>query len=101
MNLGIVLRGSGELRAAMEVHQRAIAALEALVKARPDVPEYQEGLAQSYNCLGQVLRETGEPRAAMEVHQRAIAALEALVKDQPSRPNSSAIISPRRCFTSG
>ena len=68
-NLGIVLRETGEPRAATEAHWRANAALEALVKARPGVPEDRRRLAASYTNLGNELSFTNEPRAAMEASE--------------------------------
>jgi len=72
-NLGIVLRRLGELAAARDYHQRALAIFEA--RLGPDHPD----VATSLGNLGNVLRRLGGLAAARDYYQRTLAIFEARV----------------------
>lgn len=66
--------------------QQAREAAEELARHFPEVPKYQEALAQVLTASAQVLDETGAASAAQADRNRALALYRALVAQYPSEP---------------
>ena len=77
-------RGDGD--GALAAYRRAIALREALVASRPGVPDYQNGLANSYKNLGVILREMGDLSGADAAFRKATELGDALTRSHPDVP---------------
>ena len=60
LELGVILNLIGRHDEARRQLQEAVKLYDALVSARPDVPDYQEGLANGFRHLGSVQEQMGE-----------------------------------------
>src|SRR5207245_884306 len=71
---------------AKEAYERARELFQALVKAHPDVPDYQKYLALTHNNLGVLLHALGKREEALVEHQQARDLRQKLVKAHPDLP---------------
>jgi tetratricopeptide (TPR) repeat protein len=71
----------------LKSYERARAVFEQLRAAHPDVPDYQHGLAQTYNNLGVLQGTTRQPAAALKSYERARAVFEQLRAAHPDVPD--------------
>ncbi|REK15730.1 MAG: serine/threonine protein kinase [Planctomycetota bacterium] len=67
---------------AIDAHRKAIAMLEGLVAAQPEVDDYRRRLAVCRNNLGLTLSRAGRFEEALDQLQQAIAAQQQLVSEQ-------------------
>ena len=86
-SLGRILATLGHHAESEHENEEAIRIYDSLVRDHPDVPEYQDFLADSCNTLGTVLKATGRRGEAAESYSKAIAVRERLVSDHPGVPN--------------
>jgi serine/threonine-protein kinase len=88
-DLGRILWVMGRHEESQRQSRAAIAAYEALIAAaRPDVPDYQDGLAASYSNLGLSLSDTGDQDGAIAAYRKAIELGEALAAARPGVPDN-------------
>jgi tetratricopeptide (TPR) repeat protein len=82
--LGDLAVQTGDLKAARESYQQALAIRQRLVQADPSNTEWQRDLSVSHIKLGDLAVQTGELKAARESYQQDFAIAQRLVQANPS-----------------
>jgi tetratricopeptide (TPR) repeat protein len=82
LTLGTALHGAGHLPEALEVTREALAVLDPLAAAWPDV--YLPALSRALNNMGVVLRDLGQGEEARNQLERAVEIRRALADSVPS-----------------
>src|SRR5262249_26179208 len=61
-----------------------ISLLKALVRDRPDLPQYRAGLASTYRILGEAYKKAGRIQEVEQAWREAVRQSQALARDHPS-----------------
>lgn len=86
-NLGVLRLGQGDMAAALELNQRALAALAANVSSDRRIdPEFQLALARARINRGVLAMAQGEPRQAEEAFEAAVGLLAEPPADRVANP---------------
>jgi tetratricopeptide (TPR) repeat protein len=81
--IAFITADTGRQRDAEESYRQAVAAWEALARARPEDAEHRHALAKAYMNLGLIERDTGRMAAARGSNDRVLGLLEDLVAAHP------------------
>jgi serine/threonine protein kinase len=72
-----------DVAASLDIHRKAVAIDESLVKAEPANRKYREQLFDSYNSVGDSLKDKNDSAGSLESHRRAMTVMESLLRTDP------------------
>ena len=91
-HMATILKGSGDLRGAVESFRRAAAIEERQSAADPDNAEVRDRLAESYLNLAGALTGAARADEALTLTQKAVALCDELAKADPENPVRQAFL---------
>lgn len=72
-----------DVRARLDIHRKALALNESIVKAEPGNKKYREQLAESYNSVGDSLKDKNDSQGALESYRRSKVVMESMAASDP------------------
>ncbi len=74
------------VNARLDIHRKALALNESIVKAEPANKKYREQLADSYNSVADSLKDKNDSPGAYEGYRQSKAVMESLAASDPANP---------------